>query len=192
VKKTLSLLINIVVIAFVSAEIVLILMGHITADQLLVSSGASGLLILLSIRLIRDALSHMFILSEEQKEILKSEIDILDRINSHIRWKTRLRKYIEGSKEEVFDPEIVARDDHCTLGKWLHGPALKYFNGHEGVRMLRESHAQFHMAAAKLVRCVHANDLHTADKLFQNDIKVSSHNVLVALTRLDDFVTKNR
>lgn len=93
--KKLSFIINIVIVFGISVELVLILLGKLSADQLLISSAVSGLVILVSVKLLKDALIKLFGLTDEQREVLKNEINVMDEINAHIAWKLNLRNVLE-------------------------------------------------------------------------------------------------
>jgi hypothetical protein len=61
---------------------------------------------------------------------------------------TELREYIYGAGE--MDPETVARDDDCEIGRWLYGEGSKYRRLRE-YRHARDVHAAFHRRAAEVV-----------------------------------------
>src|SRR5574340_636070 len=88
--KNLSFIINLAIVLGISVELVLILFGKLSADQLLISSGLSGLVILISLKLLKDALTKLFSLTESQKEVIKNEINVMDEIDAHIAWKVGL------------------------------------------------------------------------------------------------------
>jgi hypothetical protein len=121
---------------------------------------------------------------EDKKAAIKNEINIMDAINAHIKWKIRLERYLNGTSDENLDPNIICRDDQCVLGKWIHGPALKHFRDDDGFVALREDHAQFHVIAGKVVSNVQANDKAAADALMKGDYMVASRKVVHALTEL--------
>jgi len=130
-------------------------------------------------------LSHLFGSSASKKAVIKEEINIMDAINAHIRWKVRLEKYLDGSSEEKLDYEIVSRDDQCALGKWIHGSALRHFHDDEGLKILREDHAQFHLIAGKVVSNVQANNMDVAASLMKGEYSDASRKVVRALTELN-------
>jgi hypothetical protein len=74
----------------------------------------------------------------------------------HSFWKVRLAEAIHDRGSE-FSPNVVGRDDQCAFGKWLYSetdPALKNDGNYEDVR---QSHAEFHRAAAEVLRLVQEN-----------------------------------
>lgn len=122
---------------------------------------------------------------DDKKANIKDEINIMEAINAHIHWKIRLEKYLDGTSDEKLDPELICRDDHCKLGKWIHGPALKHFHAaDEGFATLRDDHAQFHIIAGKVVTNMQANDLAAAELLMDGEYTKASRKVVHALTTL--------
>jgi hypothetical protein len=47
-------------------------------------------------------------------------LNMKDAIDAHIRWKTRLQRQLEGEADEQLEVAVVAADNHCVLGKWMH------------------------------------------------------------------------
>ncbi|MDR2012292.1 MAG: CZB domain-containing protein [Rhodanobacter sp.] len=130
-----------------------------------------------------------FGLSKENKETLKdnirSEINIMDAVVAHVKWKIRLEDYLNGTSTETLDPIIICRDDQCTLGKWIYGPALKYFSDSDEFRQLRTDHARFHFLAGNVVKKVQENDRASAEVMMTNEYPQVSHKVVRALSELN-------
>ena len=187
--KTVALLINGIVVFVIGAELVMILFGKINPDQLLLSSGAAGLLLVVSLKLIKDALLRLYGLSAGSETAIKNEINILEAMNSHVNIKTRLQKYIEGGPpDEQLNPDVVCRDDSCKLGQWLKGPALQHFDGNERFNSLCSKHAELHTTAAEIVKKVQANDVVAARDLLSNKYRKASHEVSLALGELNKII----
>jgi len=129
--------------------------------------------------------SQLFGLSESKKTSIRDEINIMDAINAHIKWKIRLEKYLAGTSEEKLDPAVVCRDDQCVLGKWIHGSAEKHFQDGEGLKVLRDDHAEFHVIAGKIVSSVQKNDKITAETLMKGPYMNASRKVVRDLTELN-------
>ena len=70
---------------------------------------------------------------------------------AHAAWMTHLREYIYGTGH--MDAEVVARDDECEIGRWIHGEGMAFRDFRE-YRHARELHAAFHRRAAKVVKMV--------------------------------------
>src|SRR5438067_2237610 len=75
-------------------------------------------------------------------------------IAAHASWKTRLRAAVISGKCDM-SIHIAGADNQCEFGKWLYGPELSAAEkGTEHFRKVRQLHAQFHQAAAKVLQCV--------------------------------------
>ena len=125
---------------------------------------------------------------EKQSNIrksIRSEIDIAECIDAHMKWKGRLQSYLDGTSKEQLDPMIICRDDQCVLGKWIHGPALKHFHGDDGFHKLRSDHANFHFVAGNVVKKVQDKDLAGSDALLKNEYARASRDVVQDLTELN-------
>ena len=114
--KNLSFIINLAIVFGISVELVLILFGKLSADQLLISSGLSGLLILVSVKLLKDALTNLFGLTESQKEVIKNEINVMDEIDAHITWKVGLQNYLDGKSKAEFNLDQIMSDNQSSAG----------------------------------------------------------------------------
>jgi len=128
--------------------------------------------------------SNILGLDEAKKEIIKTDINIMDAINAHVLWKIRLEKYINGTSEEKLDARVICLDNQCKLGKWIYGPALEHLQSDESLDYLRDEHAKFHAFAGRIVESVQANDKAAATALMEGDYKFTSRKVIFALTEL--------
>ena len=122
---------------------------------------------------------------EGKKANINDEINIMEAINAHIYWKIRLEKYLNGTSEEVLDPQNICRDDQCKLGKWIHGSGLKHFHNDDGFMTLRDDHAQFHIIASNVVTKVQENETDAARALLEGEYLKTSHKVVHDLTELN-------
>lgn len=125
---------------------------------------------------------------KELRENIRSEINIPECIDAHMKWKGRLQKYLDGTSEEKLDPMVVCRDDQCVLGKWIHGPALNHFHNDEGFHKLRADHANFHYIAGTVIKKVQENDLPGSDALMKNEYARASREVIQDLTELNKLL----
>lgn len=135
--------------------------------------------------------SKLLGLGPKEKIAIKigDEINIMEAINAHILWKIRLEKYLDGTSEEKLDPKVICRDDQCKLGKWIHGPALKYFHDDdETLHVLRADHAHFHVTAASVVTNVQANNNAAAEAIMDGEYTKASRKVVHGLTALSKHI----
>lgn len=77
-----------------------------------------------------------------------SGLDFKKAIDAHMLWKDRLRNAIEGGGSEQLDLIMVACDDRCVLGKWIHGPGGEAHGQNSQFQALKQHHAEFHIYAA--------------------------------------------
>ena len=78
-------------------------------------------------------------------------LDVNDAIGSHLEWGERLRALVDGTSNERLDASVVARDDACALGKWIHGRANRQHAQLPEYASLRDSHAQLHACACNVL-----------------------------------------
>lgn len=71
-------------------------------------------------------------------------------INAHTRWKFRLKDYIDGASQEKLVAADIAKDNECTLGRWIEEQLPKHGDDQDFLR-LRNEHALFHQQAAQVV-----------------------------------------
>jgi hypothetical protein len=96
-----------------------------------------------------------------------------------------LQSYVAGTSKEQLDAMVICRDDQCVLGKWIHGPALQYFQDDEDFDKLRSDHANFHLFAGSVVMAVQDNDLAGSDALLKNEYARASRDVIQDLVELN-------
>lgn len=97
----------------------------------------------------------------------KSSLDIVSAIEAHVRWKIRLEAHINGTSTENLDPEVVCKDDQCVLGKWIHGEGRAKYDGEPLFASLKKVHADFHQAAADVIRKANGGDKPGALEMLQ-------------------------
>jgi hypothetical protein len=102
-------------------------------------------------------------------------------ISAHTEWKTRLLKYLE-KPDASLEPGTISRDNACTLGQWIHGPAARHRHLPE-YRQLVADHATFHKEAARIVERVNRGEAVDTDILTHPDSAyvIASRNVVTAI-----------
>ncbi len=76
--------------------------------------------------------------------------EINKAIANHGYWKARLSEAIETGQSE-WSPDNVSKDNLCDFGKWFHALPVVEQNSEYGEK-IRPLHAQFHLAAAHVLR----------------------------------------
>jgi len=76
-----------------------------------------------------------------------------EAIRVHAAWKLRFTLLNDGTASEAApDPAVLARDNACDLGLWLHSEAKAKYSSDADYEALVQSHAKFHKAAAEVLR----------------------------------------
>ncbi|MBN2692589.1 MAG: CZB domain-containing protein [Burkholderiaceae bacterium] len=88
------------------------------------------------------------------------DLNFFSATNAHKAWKKRLHDCVSGQCPTL-DPDSIALDNRCDLGKWLYGvrdsrPVLSAETQRLFTRLL-EDHAAFHLCAASVARQAMAN-----------------------------------
>lgn len=111
-----------------------------------------------------------------------------DAVAAHVKWKTRLRMFINGGAEKL-DSAVVSKDNVCDLGKWIYGEAAQYKNN-PSYGTLRTEHANFHRCAADVVKKMEAGDKAGADKLLEaGDFAGASTRTVSAILQMKKAVS---
>ncbi len=83
------------------------------------------------------------IISKGQEEL--HGLNFKGAIDSHVKWKTRLEKFVNNESDEKLKVEDVYLDNNCTLGKWIYGDGSKLLG--DDLSELKKAHASFHKNA---------------------------------------------
>lgn len=106
-------------------------------------------------------------------------------VDAHMRWKTRLETYINGTNTEELVVDVVCRDDQCQLGKWIYTRGGKDFGYSETFFDMKAHHAHFHRCAGNVLRTAQAGDKDKALQLLhQGDYMRASERVKTLLAKL--------
>lgn len=94
-------------------------------------------------------------------------LNFMTAIDAHMKWKTRLEGYIQGTSSEVLKAEMVCRDDQCPLGKWIYSVGGERFGGIDTFGEMKGQHALFHQCAGRIVETAQAGKKDEAMRLLQ-------------------------
>ncbi|MFM6929978.1 MAG: methyl-accepting chemotaxis protein [Bdellovibrio sp.] len=78
-------------------------------------------------------------------------INFNEAIQAHLKWKGRLKNFVNHVGNEDLKSTHVCQDNNCALGKWIYGPGTQ-FNSFAAYKHLKDNHASFHKAAAEVVK----------------------------------------
>jgi methyl-accepting chemotaxis protein len=76
-------------------------------------------------------------------------MDFDGAVLAHRNWKMKLKSYLS-KPDHSLDASVVAADNRCELGQWLHGEGWQYSNLPEYPKLVSD-HARFHKAAGAIV-----------------------------------------
>jgi hypothetical protein len=94
-------------------------------------------------------------------------LNFMTAIEAHIKWKSRLENYIEGTSTEDLKVEVVCRDDQCPLGKWIYSTGGERFGSIDTFGDMKGQHALFHQCAGRIVETAQAGKKDEAARLLQ-------------------------
>ena len=99
---------------------------------------------------------------EEEPTPSETGLDFQGAIEVHMRWKARLKAVVDGTSSETLDPAIVALDDRCALGTWLHGAGKERFAANPDYQKVVDWHRDFHRCAAGILEAMARGDTDVA------------------------------
>jgi hypothetical protein len=94
-------------------------------------------------------------------------LNFMTAIEAHIKWKSRLESYVNGTSNEDLKAEIICRDDQCPLGKWIYGTGGERFGTIDAFGDMKGQHTLFHQCAGKVVETAQAGKKEEAMRLLQ-------------------------
>ncbi|MGQ9806583.1 MAG: CZB domain-containing protein [Chlorobiales bacterium] len=110
-------------------------------------------------------------------------------ILSHQKWKSRFKAMIDMGISEALNPDVIAKDDECVLGKWIHGTAKEKFGTHPYYEKLRKDHAFFHQCASRvLVMIIRGEKSQALQEIQSGDYARASNNVIMDLAWMYHFI----
>jgi len=120
-------------------------------------------------------------------------LNFMSAIDAHMKWKTRLESYIQGTSNEDLKADIVCRDDVCPLGQWIYGAGGERFSQSDTFGDMKNHHATFHQCAGNIIKAAQAGEKESALKMLQvGDYVKASERVKMQLARLFVQVNENK
>ena len=113
-------------------------------------------------------------------------MDLEATIRRHAEWKMKFRSAM--AQHQTLDPVIIAKDNYCELGKWLHGEGkAKFGNLHTHADCV-SIHAAFHAEAGKVAQTINAKDYVEAENMLGNGTRYTNaaDEVAAAIMKLKD------
>ncbi|MDW8465992.1 MAG: CZB domain-containing protein [Chloroherpetonaceae bacterium] len=119
-------------------------------------------------KLVQKASAAEAQLSPEQEEVAPEAVDPVEAeaaglnfhtaIISHQNWKARFKAMIESGMAEALNPDVIAQDNQCAVGKWIYGVAKEKYGDHPLWEKLRADHAFFHSCASRVLAMIIRGD----------------------------------
>lgn len=123
---------------------------------------------------VKMLLARMFVIAAEGREA----------IDTHVKWKERLRAFIAGESREDLQAEVVARDDRCSLGQWIHGIGGERFGHVPEFVVVRSRHAHFHRCAGEVLAVASQDRARALHMLEEGTYPDASEQVATAIVAL--------
>lgn len=84
----------------------------------------------------------------------KSMMSLLEVMNAHANWKSRLNQFLMGTLPYNLDPEMLAQADDTELGRWvLQSDTLKMSDERRNlIKQLHKANYELHDAASNCAR----------------------------------------
>jgi methyl-accepting chemotaxis protein len=95
--------------------------------------------------------------------VIDTGFDFDSAIRAHRDWKVKLRQAI--AEHGRLDAETICRDDHCPLGRWLHGEGGRRWSSRPSFSTLLGKHAEFHRTAGDVARRINGGQYEQAERL---------------------------
>jgi hypothetical protein len=78
-------------------------------------------------------------------------LNFMTAIDAHMKWKTRLENYINGTSDEDLKVEVISCDDKCPLGQWIYGQGGQSYGTIQSFGDMKAMHAHFHTCAGHVL-----------------------------------------
>ena len=94
-------------------------------------------------------------------------LNFMTAIEAHIKWKSRLESYIQGTSNEDLKVEVVCRDDQCPLGKGIYSTGGERFGAVDTFGEMKGQHTLFHQCAGRILETAQQGKKDEAMRLLQ-------------------------
>lgn len=86
-------------------------------------------------------------------------------IQAHGEWKVKFRSAMAAKQD--LDAAVIAKDNVCPLGLWLHGEAKAKYAGLKSYAKCLADHAAFHREAGKVAATINAGKYSQAESMLE-------------------------
>ena len=120
-------------------------------------------------------------------------LDFMTAIDAHMKWKTRLEGYINGTSQETLEVEVISRDDRCPLGQWIYGSGGDSFGEIQTFADMKAMHAHFHTCAGNVLATAQRGRKDEALRMLDHgDYVRASERIKMQLARLYVQISERR
>lgn len=113
----------------------------------------------------------------------KSMMSLVEVMNAHANWKSRLNQFIAGTLPYSLDPDMLAEADDTELGRWiLQSDTLQMSDERRLlIKQLHQANVQLHQAASTIARLIQAGK--QADVAVENEKFLNASRQVMMLFR---------
>jgi len=130
------------------------------------------------------------VLTISKEEADFAGLNMSQAIDAHMAWRIRLADILDGKSHEELNVGEVARDDCCSLGKWLFDSARLKFGSYQEYETLRKNHSRFHICAGEILVLHNIGQFAAAKQMLRADLRNLSDLVQLDIVRLYAAVNK--
>ena len=123
-------------------------------------------------------------LDAQTVELVLAEIDVDAAIGAHENWKEQLQSVLDGQPSYLLPIHMACQDNHCALGKWLHGAGSERFAHYPAFSALTSRHRDFHIEAAKVLTYAQGGDMKKARETLGGSYRLASSQIVLLLKEL--------
>lgn len=132
-----------------------------------------------------DFLKFSFFKGRDTADLAAEDLDFAKWIEAHRAWRLRLSNYIDGTSQETLDEQVVAQDNRCALGQWIHDHGQRFYGDEPTFQDVVNHHAAFHRCAGEVLHACRSDGQPAARKLLNQDFDRHSIQVITGLQILE-------
>jgi hypothetical protein len=119
------------------------------------------------------------------QEFKTMSLDFANAKLKHLRWKTKMRSFLDG-KEEIKDSELLSEKD-CELGKWLYAEGLLKYGNVPELKELENTHKQMHATVRRTAHAKRLGNTTVAEQEFEK-LLAQSEKIIALLNQVQTKV----
>jgi len=124
--------------------------------------------------------------SMKQFKLSEAGLDLELAKSQHLRWKARLRGFLDG-KETLTEQQVTSHRD-CDLGKWLYSEGISRYGHLPEMQELERIHAELHDTVRRVVQLHRSGQKDSANREFMK-IEPISQRIIQLLTHLENLIS---